>query len=117
MCVKNWCAAVLLGLAEVCAGQTSLVTTTTLAAQTANNTSTANRFTFQSNGNMGANNVSKVDIHTLLYSGATTKVYAQLLLWFGGSKPHECRLQFDRSRSDSSPDPRPDQSRDRRRHY
>ena len=29
--------------------------------------------------------MSKVDVHSLLYSGATTKIYAHLLLWFGGS--------------------------------
>ncbi|HTT20524.1 MAG TPA: hypothetical protein VMG82_16360 [Candidatus Sulfotelmatobacter sp.] len=29
--------------------------------------------------------MSKVDIHSLLYPGATTKIYAHLLLWFGGS--------------------------------
>jgi hypothetical protein len=84
MCVKNWCAAVLLCWAEVCACQTPLVTTTTLAAQTENNTSTATTFTLQSNGNIGANNISKLDVHTLL-SGATTKIYAHLLLWFGES--------------------------------
>jgi len=56
-----------------------------LAAQTANNTSAANSFLAQSNGNAAAGNVSKVDIHSLLYPGATTKVYAHLLLWFGGS--------------------------------
>jgi len=39
----------------------------------------------QSNGNGAAANVSKVDIHSLIYPGATTKVYAHLLLWFGGS--------------------------------
>lgn len=50
---------------------------------TANNTSAANNFSSQSNGNLGANNVSKMDVHTLLYSGTTTKVLAQLLLWFG----------------------------------
>jgi hypothetical protein len=60
-----------------------VVPTTTLAAQTANNTSAANGFSSQSNGNLGANNVSKVDIHSLLYSGATTKVFAHLMLWFG----------------------------------
>ncbi len=64
---------------------TTVVATTTLAAQTANNTSTANSFSNQSNGNSGAGNVSKVDVHSLLYSGADTKVYAHLLLWFGGS--------------------------------
>jgi len=56
-----------------------------LSAESGNNTSAANSFTAQSNGNLGANNVSKVNIHTLLYSGATTKVFAQYLLWFGQS--------------------------------
>ena len=58
---------------------------TTVSAQTANNSSAANNFASQQNGNLGANNVSKVDVHSLLYSGATTKVLAQLLLWFGES--------------------------------
>ncbi len=62
-----------------------VVPTTTLAAQTADNTSAATTFTTQSNGNRGAGNISKIDIHTLLYPGATTKVYAHLMLWFGGS--------------------------------
>jgi hypothetical protein len=62
---------------------TYVVPTTTLAAQTANNTSAADTFSNQSNGNLGANNVSKVDVHSLLYSGATTKVFAHLMLWFG----------------------------------
>jgi|ERR1700688_222070 len=57
--------------------------TTTLAAQTANNTSAANSFVTQSNGNLAANNVSKVDVHSLLYSGAATKVFAHMMLWFG----------------------------------
>jgi len=60
-----------------------VVPTTTLAAQTANNTSAANGFVNQKNGNLGANNVSKVDVRTLLYSGATTTVFAHLMLWFG----------------------------------
>jgi hypothetical protein len=63
----------------------AIVPTTTLAAQTANNTSTANNFVSQSNGNLGAANVSKVDIHSLLYPGASTKIYAHLMLWFGPS--------------------------------
>ena len=50
-----------------------------------NNTSAANNFANQVNGNLGANNVSKVNVHSLLYSGANTKVLAQLLLWFGQS--------------------------------
>ncbi len=69
----------------VCSASSYVVPTTTLAAQTSNNTSASNSFGSQSNGNRGAGNISKVDIHSLLYSGATTKVYAHLLLWFGGS--------------------------------
>lgn len=64
---------------------TSVVPTTTLAAQTANNTSGTSSFATQSNGNVTPGNVSKVDVHSLLYAGATTKIYAHLLLWFGGS--------------------------------
>jgi len=59
--------------------------TTTLAAQTSNNTSAANSFASQSNGNLGNGNVSKLDVHSLLYSGANTKVFAHLMLWFGGA--------------------------------
>src|SRR5512142_389928 len=80
--------AVLLLCAAAVAASTStnfVVPTTTLAAQTGNNTSAAGSFTSQSNGNAGAGNVSKVNIHSLLYAGANTKVYAHLLLWFGGS--------------------------------
>ena len=57
--------------------------TTTVSAQTANNTSASENFPYQANGNLGANNISKVNIHSLLYPGATTKVLAQLLMWFG----------------------------------
>lgn len=79
-------AAMLIAGSMVCSASSSyIVPTTTLAAQTSNNTSAANGFASQSNGNRGAGNVSKVDVHTLLYSGATTKVYAHMMLWFGGS--------------------------------
>lgn len=67
------------------ASSTYVVSTTTLSAQTSNNTSASNNFSSQSNGNRGAGNISKVDVHSLLYAGATTKVYAHLLTWFGGS--------------------------------
>ena len=60
--------------------------TTTLAAQTSNNTSTANTFLTQSNGNLGATNVSKADIHKLLYTGATTDIYAEIQPWFGDKR-------------------------------
>lgn len=56
-----------------------------LSAETGNNTSAANSFQTQSNGNLGAGNVSKVNLHSLLYSGASTKIFVQYLLWFGQS--------------------------------
>jgi len=59
--------------------------TTTLQAETANNTSAANSFSAQTNGNAQAANVSKLPISSLLYSGATTKIYAHWLSWFGQS--------------------------------
>src|SRR5580700_322773 len=78
--------AVLLVVAPIlCSASSYVVPTTTLLVQTSNNTSAANSFATQSNGNRGAGNVSKVDVHTLLYSGTTTKVYAHLMLWFGQS--------------------------------
>lgn len=64
--------------------QAQIHPTTTLAAETGNNTSTANSFTTLSDGNLGAGNVSKVDLHSLLYPGANTKIYAHLVPWFGG---------------------------------
>src|SRR5881227_758102 len=77
-------AATLLALSGVCSADTNyVVPTTTLRAQTSNNTSSSNSFTTQSNGNRGAANISKVDVHSLLYSGATTKIYAHLMVWFG----------------------------------
>jgi hypothetical protein len=86
MCLKKLCVSVLLlSLTGVCAAGSSVVPTTTLAAQKANNTSTAKTFVAQSNGNPGPANVSKLDVHSLLYSGADTKIYAHLMLWFGGS--------------------------------
>src|SRR5579864_2687624 len=86
MCLKAFVVAVLLTCATCAYANTNyVVPTTTLAAQTANNTSAANSFVSQSNGNLGGGNVSKVDVHSLLYTGATTKVYAHLMLWFGQS--------------------------------
>jgi hypothetical protein len=67
------------------ASSSYVVPTTTLAALTSNNTSAANNFKTLPNGDRGAGNISKVDIHTLLYPGNTTKVYAHMVLWFGQS--------------------------------
>jgi PKD repeat protein len=56
---------------------------TTLQAETGNNTSAANSFAGQTNGNAAAGNISKLPISSLLYSGSTTKIYATWLGWFG----------------------------------
>src|SRR3989442_11844945 len=69
--------------ATLAAGSLKIVPTTTLRGQTSNNTSAANSFQSQSNGNIGAGNTSKLDIHSLLYPGANTKIYAHLMPWFG----------------------------------
>ena len=66
--------------------------TTTVSAQTSNNTSAANDFAVQSNGNLGATNVSKTNVHSLLYAGARTKIYAHLVLWFG--KPQHIDIGY-----------------------
>src|SRR6266496_6317046 len=67
------------------AGQLTITPTTTLTAQTTNNTSAASTFTSQPNGNIGAGNISKIDVHSLLYPGANTKIFAHLMLWWGKS--------------------------------
>ena len=46
--------------------------TTTLSAETSNNTSAADSFKTLSDGDIGATNVSKVSVKTLLYPGSTT---------------------------------------------
>ncbi|MGH9503228.1 MAG: endo-1,3-alpha-glucanase family glycosylhydrolase [Terriglobales bacterium] len=65
------------------AGNLVIRSTTTLSAETAKNTSAAGNFATQANGNLGAGNISKQDIHSLLYPAARTKVFAHLMLWFG----------------------------------
>ncbi len=62
---------------------TAFKATTTLAAETSNNTSTADSFAAQTNGNIGAANISKVPTRSLLYPGSTAKIYAHLVPWFG----------------------------------
>lgn len=63
--------------------QAQLPTTTTFSQETANNTSTADSYTSQSDGNLGAGNISKLPIRSLLYSGSTTKIYAHVEPWWG----------------------------------
>ncbi len=67
-------------------GQTPVTPTTTLAAETANNTSASNTFQRQPNGNIGAGNISKLPVRALLYSGSTTTVLAHVMAWFGDSQ-------------------------------
>ncbi len=62
---------------------TTITPTTTLTAETANNTSAAGSFATQSNGNEGATNISKVATRSLLYPNASTKIYAHFMGWFG----------------------------------
>src|SRR5215813_2870165 len=62
-----------------------LTTTTTLQAETSNNTSAADNFATQGNGNEAPGNVSKQSVQQLLYSGSNTKVMVSWLPWFGGS--------------------------------
>jgi len=66
------------------AGKT-VTPTTTLAAESGNNTSAAATFVTQTNGNIAPRNVSKMPMRGLLYPGATTKIYAHFMPWFGGA--------------------------------
>jgi len=65
------------------ASNLAITPTTSLSAQTSNNTSASNSFGPQSNGNLGWANISKVDTHSLLYPGNDTKIFAHLELWWG----------------------------------
>ena len=76
-------ALLVLALSAFVAAGTKITPTTTLAAETTNNTSTANTFVSQPNGNLGATNISKVPLRTLLYPGSTTKLYVHYMPWFG----------------------------------
>ncbi len=60
--------------------------TTTLTAETANNTSASPVFLAQADGNAAPGNISKVPTRALLYPGATTKLYAHVEPWWGSSK-------------------------------
>lgn len=88
----------LLGLLTACGSSTPSVSgaipsaSTTLQAETGNNTSAANSFPGQKNGDAAPSNVSKLPITKLLYSGSTTKVYGHLLGWFG--KPNHINVGY-----------------------
>jgi PKD repeat protein len=101
------CLLLLLSLSA--AAQFTIVPTTTLSAETSNNTSTSATFRAQTNGNAGPGNVSKSSIRNLLYPGATTKIYAAVMPWFGrpdhmsvgytSSDPTQIRAQISDMRS------------------
>ena len=74
-----------IGLPFATAQQFVFNATTTLSAETANNTSAASSFTALSNGDLAPGNVSKLATANLLYPGATTAIYAQFMPWFGQS--------------------------------
>jgi len=82
------CTAVVLAsslFSHVSAAPLRVTPTTTLTAETSNNTSAASTFKAQSIGNVAPGNVSKVPTRTLLYPGATTKIYTNIMHWFGPS--------------------------------
>ncbi len=76
----------LLAIASVPAkAQFQVIPTTTLAGETANNTSASSSFTGLDNDVPPPGNVSKSVSKTLLYSGNTTKLYVHFMGWFGNS--------------------------------
>lgn len=80
-----WAVVFWMFLAQALAQQMVIAPTTTLWKETHNNTSAADSFAAQSNGNEGATNVSNVPTRKLLYAGSGTKIYAHLMTWFGKS--------------------------------
>ena len=69
--------------------------TTTLRAETANNTSAADGFQSQPNGNAASGNVSKEPIRSLLYAGANTRIYAHFMGWFGDPRHMDVGYRSD----------------------
>ena len=58
-----------------------------------NNTSTADSFETQHNGNAGAGNVSKVSIRSALHISDSTPIWAHLMVWFG--TPSHVNVGYD----------------------
>ncbi len=59
--------------------------TTTLAAETGNNTAAPNDISAATKGGAAYGNISKLPIKSLLYPGAGPKIYASLMGWWGKS--------------------------------
>ena len=62
-----------------------IVPTTTLAAETGNNTSASDSVNTYTQGYAASGNMSKLPIKPLTYGSATTKIYAALMGWFGNA--------------------------------
>jgi hypothetical protein len=77
------CVSILVLISVASFAGTRFHATTTLTVETSNNTSGADQFAGQTNGNIAPGNVSKVPLQTLLYPGSTAKIYAHLVPWFG----------------------------------
>ncbi len=73
---------VLLSVTSALAG-TKFQATTTLSAETGNNTSAAATFTTLTDGDIGVTNISKVPTRKLLYANSGTKLFAHFMPWFG----------------------------------
>jgi hypothetical protein len=63
--------------------QRAIQPTTTLAAETGNNTSASNSVSKFTNSHAASGNVSKVPMRNVFYAGSNTKVFAALMGWFG----------------------------------
>src|ERR1051325_7168103 len=59
-----------------------------LRTKTSNNTSAGASFRGMYNGNAQPGHVSKLPIRSLLYPGATTKIYARVVAFFDQNKKH-----------------------------
>src|SRR5215471_15236597 len=106
---RQFAAVLLLAWPVVCWAGNYVVPTTTLQAQTANNTSAANNFPTQSNGNLGANDVSKADVQFVaLFRRDDQGVRAPAAL-VRAIESHERWLQLDGSGANRTPDHRHDQ--------
>jgi PKD repeat protein len=81
---KIWLVAICLS-AVLAPAQTTLTPTTTLTAETSNNTSAPDTIGTLTQDHAASGNVSRVPMRSLLYSGANTKVYAAIMGWFGKS--------------------------------
>lgn len=73
----------LLASGDYAHAQIVIVPTTTLARETGNNTSASSSFMGLPNDTPAPGNVSKSNTSTLLYPGATTRMFAHLMGWFG----------------------------------